>query len=282
VPANKKPRYERLIETTEALSEWHEAEPGLGEMLGFYRYLNLKLDADDYEEQQMASPIDFYDARETVGRRILVEMMSRHRRVDHREHWTMIGYLNELGFEVVHLDTGQGDVASRRVSIERKEDDLIPSLFDDRRLRQLSAMREEAEFSYLIVTKTYEDVKADLQQREVSSKILTSFIASLCAVGYPPIFIGDRHDASQIMHSIVSKIEDDHHRLYVPRPKGNKPSAYRDAMVEALPKVGVKTRRKLVAEFGSIAELCKASKEDLEAIEGIGKATAEQIFDCLH
>ena len=281
MPANRKPRYEKLLDV-EALAEWNEAGPGLGEMLGFYRYLNLKLDADDFTEQQMDCPIDLYDTRQAVGEKILVEMMSRHRRVDHREHWTMIGYLNELGFEVVHLDTGQGDVASRRVSIERKEDDLIPSLFDDRRLRQLSAMREEAEFSFLIVTKTYEEVKADLQQREVSSKILTSFITSLCAVGYPPIFIGDRHDASLIMHSIIGKIEDDHHRLYVPRPKGNKPSAYRDAMVEALPKVGIKTRRKLVAEFGSIAELCNASKEDLSAIEGIGKATAEKIFDCLH
>ena len=52
MPANRKPRYEKLLDD-EALAEWNEAGPGLGEMLGFYRYLNLKLDADDFTEQQM-------------------------------------------------------------------------------------------------------------------------------------------------------------------------------------------------------------------------------------
>jgi ERCC4-type nuclease len=281
VPANKKPRFEKILTTVETLAEWEQGSPNLGEMLGMFRFLSARIE-EEIQNPEVLSPIDCYDVRQRIGERILNEMMTRHRRVDHREHWTMLGYLGELGFEVVHLDTGEGDMNTRRVAIERKEDDLVPSLFDDRRLRQLSAMREEAEFSYLVVTKSYSEIKKGLQERQVSDKILTSFIASLCAVGYPPVFIGDRYDASQVIHSIVGKIEDDNHRLYIPRPKGASPNAFRDAMIEALPRIGAKTRRKLVKEFGSISGLCQASVEDMASIEGIGKATAEKIHKCLH
>ncbi|MBP04028.1 MAG: hypothetical protein CMA72_04505, partial [Euryarchaeota archaeon] len=71
-------------------------------------------------------------------------------------------------------------------------------------------------------------------------------------------------------------------RLYVPRPKGANPTDFRNAMVEALPKVGFKTRRKLVAAFPSIAKLVAASVDDIQAIEGIGQKTAEKIWHCLH
>ena len=225
--------------------------------------------------------LDVYDLSEKIGRMILTEMMSRHKRVDHREHWAMISYLSDLGFEIVQLPTGQGDITSKRVSIERKEDDLLPSLFDDRRLRQLGAMREEAEFSYLIVTKSYEDVKAGARERGISDKILLGFIASLCATGYPPLFIADRHDASNLIHRIVEKIEDDRPRLYVARPKSPEVIEYRNVIIEALPKIGSKTRRKITQVFPSIHDLSQASIEDLSQIEGVGEKTAQRIYEIM-
>ena len=84
------------------------------------------------------------------------------------------------------------------------------------------------------------------------------------------------------MGKIISKIEDDKHRLYIPRPRGAKPSDYRNALIEALPKVGLKTRRKLVERFGSVANLSQASVDELASIEGIGKVTAQRIFDSLN
>ncbi len=219
---------------------------------------------------------------EQIGTAIVGELLARQRKVDHREHWLIRSYLAELGFEISHLHTGQGDVASRKVSIERKEDDLLPSLFDGRRLRQLGAMREEAEFSFVIITKSWEDIKRDAAEKNMSTRTLLGYIASLCAVGYPPIFMPDHYDAANLMHRIVEKIEDDVPRLYVPRPKSPKPKEYRDALVEALPKVGLKTRKKLIEKFGSLSGLCNASIEELKEIEGIGSATAEKIYAVLH
>ena len=45
---------------------------------------------------------------EAVSKSILEEMLSRHRRIDHREHPLMIGYFSQLGFEVAHLTTERG------------------------------------------------------------------------------------------------------------------------------------------------------------------------------
>jgi ERCC4-type nuclease len=219
---------------------------------------------------------------EWLGRAIIQELLDRQQKVDHREHWVVAEYLNNLGFEIVHLETGKGDISSRRVSVERKEDDFLPSLFDDRRLRQLGAMREEAEFSYLVVTKSYNEIKADVAMRGVNERVLIGYIASLCAVGYPPVFLPDKHDAAELIRRIVEKVEDDEPRIYVPRPKGALPRDYRNAIIESLPKVGPKTRRKLVDAFPTIADLCNATAEDLSAIEGIGKKTAEKIYQCLH
>lgn len=221
-------------------------------------------------------------AARQVALDIIGEILHRQKRVDHREHVKMLDFLSDIGFEVVHLNTGEGDVASRSVSIERKEDDLISSLFDDRRLRQLSAMREQAEFSFLIITKSYEQVRRDAQKRGLNTRTLLGYIASLCAVGYPPLFIADKREAATLMTRIVDKIEDDVPRTYVPRPKAPEANEYRDSIIQALPGVGLKTRRLLVEEFGSLACICNASVEDLEGVAGIGAATAERIFEILH
>jgi ERCC4-type nuclease len=278
--ASKTTKYDSVIADSESLIEFFRTA-NLGKKLGLHRHLT-KLQDEEVKLGEQLAIIDLFDLQQKLAESIVEEMVGRHLRVDHREHWTMLGYLGDLGFEIVHLDTGTGDVASTRVSIERKEDDLVPSLFDGRRLRQLGAMREEAEFSFLVVTKSYSQIKAALAERDISDTIFISFIASLCAVGYPPIFIDDRHDGSALMGKIIGKIEDDKHRLYIPRPRGAKPSDYRNALIEALPKVGLKTRRKLVERFGSVASLSQATVDELAAIEGIGKVTAQRIFDSLN
>jgi ERCC4-type nuclease len=225
---------------------------------------------------------DEHPQRTSVSESILTEMLGRHRKIDHREHPIMIGYFSTLGFEVAHLKTGEGDMTGGTTSIERKEDDFMDSLFDDRWLRQLGAMREEAEHSFLVVTKSYENIKHEVEERGVSEQVLTGFIAALCAVGYTPLFVDDKWDAAVIMRKIMDKIDDDTSRLYVPRPRSPKASEYRNAIIESFPKVGIKTRRKIVEAFPSMAVLCMATVEDLTAIEGIGQKTAERIHEILH
>jgi len=251
-------------------------EGGLGRKLGILRVL-----AEDHQFEMGPIPKEDDKLCVWIAKSIVSDMLDRHKRIDHREHWAMIEYMVELGFELVHLDTGDGDFKSTKVSIERKEDDFISSLFDDRRLRQLSAMREKSEYSYLVVTKSFADVKAGALARGVSERVVTGYIASLCAIGYPPLFIDDKYDASRIVHRLVEKIEDDISRTYVPRPAAPMPVEYRNAIIESLPGIGAKTRRKLTAVFPSIASLASASVDELTEIEGIGAKTAQRMVEIL-
>ena len=241
-----------------------------------------ELDVHDIELNipELREPADLdLDLIRDLAVNTLVEELNQMKRIDHREHWIMRQYLAQLGFEIVHLNTGSGDMASRKVSVERKEDDLLPSLFDQRRLRQLSAMREEAEFSYLVITKSWEEIKLDATKKGMSVRTLLGYIASLCAVGYPPIFMPDKYEAADLINRIVEKIEDDHHRLFVARPSKAKPEDYRNALIEGLPKVGAQTRRRLVAKFGTLSALANATEKDLREVEGIGEVMAKRIYD---
>ena len=283
-------RYARILNSESELDSFLE-DATLGKLLGLYRYAILEPGKSSGQtgSEPEGPAVDTnksgqetgQEIRERLRDSIIDELMNRRYRVDHREHHAMIHYLSDLGFEVVHLPTGSGDISSERVSIERKEDDLLPSLFDDRRLRQLGAMREDAEFSYLLVTKSYREIKLGLRERQVSERVFLSFIASLCAIGYPPLFIDDKYDASLLMKKVIDKIEDDKPRVYVPRPNSPTKNEYRNALFEGLPSVGPKMRRKLTKVYPTVSSLCKATVEDLMEIEGIGKRTAERIVEVL-
>lgn len=202
--------------------------------------------------------------------------------VDHREFWVMVDYAKDVGFEVAHLDTGSGDYQSKRVSFERKEDDFSPSVYDRRLSRQLTAMREEAEFSFLIITKSWSQVKADMAKRGLHEQILLGIVASCCASGYPPLFIDDSLNAAELMQKITQKVDDDRHRLYVPRPKAPEPDEYAIALIEALPSVSKVRAKALLKHFGSVKAIANASVDELKQTPGIGAGTASKIFDVLN
>tara|TARA_R110000824_G_scaffold288781_2_gene477223 strand:+ start:52 stop:882 length:831 start_codon:yes stop_codon:yes gene_type:complete len=268
-------RYERLFENGN-LDEFLEIAT-LGQLIGLLDFLR-----SDKMRLMETSPFPSPDLEDQVGVMILNHLLSQGRKVDHREHRDMIAYLGQAGFTIAHLKTGEGDVKSEKVSIERKEDDFMTSLFDDRRLKQLGAMREEADHSFLIITKSYNEVKQDVMERDIGENILVGYIASLCAIGYPPLFISNKYDAARIMKRLVSKLEADTHGLYVRRPKKARPSDYRNAIFETLPGVGPKLRRKIAERFLTIQDLAGATVEELQEIDGVGNKTAERIYDILH
>ncbi len=211
------------------------------------------------------------------------EMIRRRLRVDHREYWIMLEYLGEAGFEIVHLDTGEGDYASGRVNIERKDGDWWSALFGDGRImKQLSTMREANSFSFLIVSRSWTQLKRELSAKGVSPEVMVGFVASLSVAGYPPIFCDDNHDNARLIEKIISKVEDDSPRVWVERPKQATPEEWRDAIIGSLPGIGTKSRRKLLEKFPTIALLATANADSLMEIEGIGKKTAERITAILN
>ena len=89
---------------------------------------------------------------------------------------------------------------------------------------------EEAEYSYLVVTKSYEAINQEVEERS-QRRVLTGFVAALCAVGYPPVFI-DKWDA--VGCKIMDKIGGPPPFVYSRHAPNTE---YRNALIEALPKV---------------------------------------------
>ena len=257
-----------VLETPSQFSEFLYSAK-LGQILGLIRKM---LEAEITDDTQ-------YDACKS---RIVELMLERELKVDHREYWLMLDYIQEVGFEVTHLDTGSGDYSSKRVSIERKASDLVGSVWDDRLYRQLSMMTEMSEHSFVIITRDYKKLKRDLNKRGVNQQVLLGFIASMCAMGYPPLFIPDEYDASALIAKLIHKLEDDQNRLYSPRPKKPTPEAYRNAILESLPGVGYKLRKRMLKLFPTIEALCSASITDIQEVDGIGAKMAERIYSALH
>tara|TARA_Y100001973_G_scaffold9103_1_gene12429 strand:+ start:194 stop:1063 length:870 start_codon:yes stop_codon:yes gene_type:complete len=269
-----------IISDPERLAEEVERAK-LGRTLSLLRgtLKDAGLDFQEIRQELTQPPIE---SRERIARYLseeaISELIRRKLRVDHREYWLMLDYIAEAGFEIVHLNTGEGDYASDKVSIERKDKDWWSSLFGDGRvMKQLSTMREDAEFSFLIVSRSWTQLKRELSAKNVSPEVMVGFVASLSVIGYPPIFCDDNHDASRLIERIVHKVEDDHARVFIERPKKATPAEYRNAIIESLPKIGVKLRRRITDRWPTLAELSTASVEDLESVEGIGKKTAERI-----
>ena len=278
-------RVEEVISDPQLLAD-EMAKGKLGRTMSILRGL-LQLEGIDFQEmrQELTQPPieDRLRVAQYLSEEAISELIRRRLRVDHREFWVMLDYIAEAGFEICHLNTGEGDYASDKVSIERKDGDWWSSLFGDGRvMKQLSTMREDAEYSFLVVSRSWSQLKRELVARGVAVEVMVGFVASLAVIGYPPIFCDDNHDAALLIERIVNKVEDDHARVFVERPKKATPAEYRNAIIEAFPKVGVKLRRRLTARWPTLRDLATATVDELESIEGIGSKTAERIFAILN
>lgn len=212
-----------------------------------------------------------------VGR-IWVELDPK---VDHREHKKMIHMISEWGFITSTMPTGGGDYKSVDVAIERKEDDLLTSIYSGRIFKQLKRMREENRNSFLVITKSYGQCILATRRAGMGDHVLQGFIASMCVSGYPPLFIERKGDASAIIASIVRKCHDDKSRFHLPVPSKAGLDEYRNALYEVLPRVGDKLRRRLRKAYPNPVDLCLATKDELMKIDGVGESIAEGIMEVL-
>jgi len=202
-------------------------------------------------------------------------------KVDHREHKKMIALMNEWGFITSTMPTGGGDYKTIEVAIERKEDDLFSSIYGGRLFKQLKRMREENRMSFLVITKSFGNCLLATRRSGLSDHVFHGFIASMCVSGYPPLFVERKKDMAAIMASIARKSHDDKSRFHLPIPPKATLDDYRNAIYEALPRVGDKLRRRLRKSLPTPADLCAATKEDLMKIDGVGEAVAEGILEVL-
>ena len=81
---------------------------------------------------------------------------------------------------------------------------------------------------------------------------------------------------------LIMQVRDEAHRFAITRHRAKRDKKRGSSVLEVIPGLGPKRRRELLNHFGGIQGVLKASERDIAQVEGIGKATAAQIYKSLH
>ncbi len=198
-----------------------------------------------------------------------------------------------FNLELVRKPLDVGDylisVDGREVPVERKDSgDFVASIEDGRLNNQLFYLSREYPISYIIVVGTISDA---LEYSNLSRRAYISALVGASLKRSPDgksgqvitLTVETNFDFACAVGMIHRKLEDgDLYRR--PKPIGNK-SDYDSCLItlySALPCISVKRAKALAEEFPSLESLMSASVEEIANVKGIGKKTAEKIYNFLH
>ena len=95
--------------------------------------------------------------------------------------------------------------------------------------------------------------------------------------GRPPLVL-PKHDPAL---RLLQRIRDEAHRFSNTFNADLRSKKIRESVLDEVPGLGPKRRELLLAEFGSLQALRRASAERLAQVEGIGPKLAAEIFEYL-
>jgi Fanconi anemia group M protein len=203
--------------------------------------------------------------------------------VDYREKPSgVIEELTRLGVPHDIRELKVGDyVVDGRTFVERKTSaDFVNSLTAGRLFPQVACLKKWGDRQLVILE------GAPLRMiRGARPEVIRGTLVSL-AVSWrlPVLFTESPEETAQILAAIQRQsarlgrpvLE----KAFIGR-KPTTPALRKRKILESLPQIGPALAGKLLGNFGSLEKIFQASKEDLSAVPGIGKARAEKIKDVL-
>ena len=81
---------------------------------------------------------------------------------------------------------------------------------------------------------------------------------------------------------LIQEIRDETHRFSITKQRKKELKNITRSSLDSIESVGNKRKKALLRFFGSFDQISKASTNDLMKVEGVGKKTADMIFNHLH
>ncbi len=184
--------------------------------------------------------------------------------------------LTKLGVEVVVKPLAVADYqVSDEVALERKTaSDFVSSIADKRLHKQVKEMVEEFKKPLMILEGD------NLYSGFMNPNAIRGALAAVAVdFSLPIIPTRSAEDTAAMIRRIAIR-EQAHERPDIQVRTEKKPLTLWEQqlfIVESLPNVGPVTARKLLEEFGSVEEIVKASEEELQQVDGVGKKIARAI-----
>jgi len=89
------------------------------------------------------------------------------------------------------------------------------------------------------------------------------------------------HERDQVLY-FIQRLRDEAHRFAIGTHRGRRSKAQQHSKLDDIPSIGAKRKKALLHHFGSAKAVEEAGQVDLEAVDGISKSTAKQIYDWFH
>jgi Fanconi anemia group M protein len=185
------------------------------------------------------------------------------------------------GVSVRQEELSSGDyVVGDGVGVERKAaNDFAISLMQGRLFDQIEKMR--IEYQQVIVLVEGDPYTSHSDIADVAIDGALSYLALLA--GVQVLHSPNVAATVRLIHRMA--IHTQHGLDYIPPVRTAKPKASTQVgtyLVEGLPGVGATMARALIGHFGSAHAVFTASHEQLCAVKGVGKKTADGIISALH
>lgn len=202
--------------------------------------------------------------------------------IDQREMSSSVAEeLMRLGFKVTPNPLGEGDYRiSDRIAIERKTaQDLSDSLVDGRLFDQARRLSEAYERPMILI-----EGDNILGRRRIDPAALYGALSSI-AFGFniPLMFTSDPRQTAEFM-SVVHSRENKGKRSerIIRKDQSMTKNEIGINVISGLPGISKVLASRMIEKFGSLANIFKATEEELKDVDGIGKAKAREVYNLIN
>lgn len=173
-------------------------------------------------------------------------------------------------------------LCSERVAVERKSTgDFLQSIIDQRLFRQLNELSKNFERPVMIIEG--DDVFCNSRHR-LHPNVIRGVLASVVAdYGVPLLWTHAQSETAAQIFWLAKREQAGNEKSITPRAKKKAASVHemQEFLAAGLPNVSGKMARRLLCHFRTPQRLFNATEDELQNVDGVGKALSRKIREIL-